>query len=181
MVNVPLIAACGFLALAANAFADSPYAGQEQRQVKSLSAAEVEALRDGKGMGFAKVAELNHYPGPKHVLELAAELELTQTQVHETEQLFTDMQTRARSLGRELVDAEAALDRAFAEQAIDKTTLEAMLFQVGELRARLRYVHLEAHLRQRALLTEDQVVRYDELRGYGRESMDPTQHDGKHH
>ena len=48
-----------------------PYAGEELRSLKSMSSQEIESLRSGEGMGFAKLAELNHYPGPKHVLELA--------------------------------------------------------------------------------------------------------------
>jgi len=49
----------------------SPYAGQEKRSIKALSQAQIENFLSGAGMGFAKAAELNHYPGPKHVLELA--------------------------------------------------------------------------------------------------------------
>jgi len=49
----------------------SPYAGQENRTIKALSQGEIKNFLSGAGMGFAKAAELNHYPGPKHVLELA--------------------------------------------------------------------------------------------------------------
>jgi len=52
----------------------SPYVGQEQREIKSLSPDEVKDYLAGKGMGLAKAAELNHYPGPAHVLELASQL-----------------------------------------------------------------------------------------------------------
>ena len=45
-------------------FAQSPYAGQESREIKSLSPAEVDGYLAGAGMGFAKAAELNGYPGP---------------------------------------------------------------------------------------------------------------------
>ena len=54
----------------------SPYAGQEKREIKALSQEDVEGYLTGQGMGFAKAAELNQYPGPKHVLELARELRL---------------------------------------------------------------------------------------------------------
>ena len=39
--------------------------------IKALSDHEVSALLDGHGSGFAKAAELNGYPGPTHVLDLA--------------------------------------------------------------------------------------------------------------
>ncbi len=57
-------------------FAASPYAGEQSRSIKSLSKEDVADYIDGKGMGFAKAAELNGYPGPKHVLELAEQLAL---------------------------------------------------------------------------------------------------------
>ena len=58
----------------------SPYAGQEQRSIKALSEDEIRDLREGRGMGLAKAAELNSYPGPLHVLQLAAELGLSDAQ-----------------------------------------------------------------------------------------------------
>lgn len=162
------------------AVAQSPYAGQELRSIKSMSPQEIEALRNGAGMGFAKLAELNHFPGPKHVLELSQQLGLTPAQLAETEALFADMQNKARALGRELLAAEAALDHAFENNEIKSETLETALLEIGEIRARLRFVHLEAHLRQKALLTDEQVVSYDELRGYGSDVVDHSKHSLHH-
>jgi hypothetical protein len=50
----------------------TPHAGQQTRTIKALSDDEIAALCNGKGMGMAKAAELNGYPGPIHVLALAA-------------------------------------------------------------------------------------------------------------
>ena len=58
----------------------SPYAGQQARDIKALSPDEIQGYLTGQGMGLAKAAELNGYPGPLHVLELAAELKLTEEQ-----------------------------------------------------------------------------------------------------
>jgi hypothetical protein len=44
----------------------SPYAGEQGRAIKALSQKEVSDLLDGAGMGYAKAAELNRYPGPMH-------------------------------------------------------------------------------------------------------------------
>ena len=162
------------------AAAESPYAGQERRQIKSLSSNEIESLENGAGMGFAKAAELNHFPGPRHVIDLAEELELTSSQLSASKSLFAEMNESARTLGRELLAAEAALDRAFAQESIDARTLESALLEIGEIRARLRYVHLEAHLRQRRLLNEIQVSRYDELRGYDDPATNHAEH-FRHH
>ena len=46
-----------------------PYAGHQDRAIKALSAEEIEQYLSGSGMGFAKPAELNGYPGPMHVIE----------------------------------------------------------------------------------------------------------------
>lgn len=144
----------------------SPYEGEELRPIKSLSSQEIESLKSGQGMGFAKLAELNHYPGPKHVLELADDLELTLSQAAETKALFEEMRISAVALGEELVEAEMALDRDFARGTISAEILESALLHIGGIRTQLRYVHLEAHLGQQSLLTAEQIAKYDEIRGY---------------
>jgi len=170
-----------FAAAAATLAADqSPYVGEEARPIKSLSAAEIESLINGDGMGFAKLAELNSYPGPRHVLELADELDLTPSQLADTEALFKEMRTNARALGDELVAAERALDHNFESEVIDAKSLERELLNIGELRARIRYVHLEAHLRQKRILTDSQTAEYDRLRGYG-DSDDAHSEHSQHH
>ena len=58
----------------------SPYAGEQSRDIKALSSTETNNLLNGAGMGYAKAAELNGYPGPMHVLELARPLGLTDAQ-----------------------------------------------------------------------------------------------------
>jgi len=114
-------------AATALAASESPYAGQDLRSIKSISPQDVEALKNGEGMGFAKLAELNHYPGPRHVLDLAQELSLTPVQLAETESLFADMQSAAKALGQQLLAAEAELDRAFAQNEINAEILEKAL------------------------------------------------------
>lgn len=145
----------------------STYAGQEQRGIKALSAERIEGLLAGKGMGYAKAAELNRYPGPLHVLELANELELTEEQLGSTRAIHADMQARAKALGSRLVDAEAELEQLFRSGSADKDSLSAVLGRIGRLEAELRGVHLGAHIEQRAVLTDGQVQRYVQLRGYG--------------
>jgi len=166
----------------------SPYAGQQIRTLKALSEQDVEAYLAGEGMGLAKAAELNHYPGPKHALALAGHLELTDKQRAETEVIYERMQAEAVQLGRKIVAKEEELDRLFAEQEAGRDRIRALTFDIGELQGTLRFVHLEAHLAMKALLTEDQVQRYDQLRGYDAttppgqhpESMDQD-HDGGAH
>jgi Spy/CpxP family protein refolding chaperone len=149
------------------AAAASPYAGQEVREIKALSESDVADLLAGKGRGYAKAAELNGYPGPGHVLELAEELELTAEQRTETQALFNRMQASAKELGAELVAAERTLDELFRNQAIDPSSLSELVTKIGRLESRLREAHLNAHLHQTRLLSAHQVAKYMLLRGYG--------------
>ena len=61
------------LLMTATAVAQTPYAGMQARQIKALSEQQISDLDAGRGMGLALAAELNGYPGPSHVLELADE------------------------------------------------------------------------------------------------------------
>jgi hypothetical protein len=158
----------------------SPYAGEEYRQVKSLSEQEIEALRRGDGMGFAKLAELNHYPVPKHVLDISDELALSSSQQVPTEQLYEEMRLNALALGEKLQAAESGLDRAFEDESINSQLLEIALLEIGKLRAQLRYTHLETHLRQRQLLNPEQILIYDSTRGYHGTEQDHSRHSGMH-
>ena len=179
MKRIPVAAWLFALALT-GAHGASPYAGQESRDIKALSPDEVDSLLAGKGMGLAKAAELNGYPGPLHVLELAKELSLTASQRDETRSLYDSMQAKAKSLGRDLVDEERKLDRLFAEKRVTPQGLAAALTRIGELQAQVRESHLQAHIAQARILTPEQNARYGKLRGYdatGAEAGDrPHQH-----
>jgi hypothetical protein len=146
----------------------SPYVDLEGREVKALGADEAGDLLAGEGMRMALPAELNHYPGPRHVLDLAEALSLSQQQREATERVFERMKAEAVRLGRRVVEREAALDRAFADRTIDEANLRALVGEVARLRGDLRAAHLAAHLETRRILSAAQVVRYDELRGYAR-------------
>lgn len=89
--------------------ADIPYAGQQARPIKALSDEDIAALRKGEGMGMAKAAELNGYPGPKHVLDLAQHLQLTDAQRRDVQAVFDRMSAAAKPLGSELIAEEQAL------------------------------------------------------------------------
>jgi hypothetical protein len=145
---------CFVLALlswSAAAQSQSPYVGQEFREIKALSLQEISDYLSGKGMGLAKAAELNGYPGPAHVLELAVQLDLTPEQQIKTEVLFKKMQAHAIPLGKELVEEERALDRLFASHAVNSESLGQSLARIGRLQGQVRQVHLDAHLEQTAM------------------------------
>lgn len=143
------------------------YAGQQTRDVKALSPQEIKQYHAGAGMGYARAAELNRYPGPMHVLELAERLALTPEQRAATEKLMAAHKAEARAIGINLVEAERALDQLFAKTAADEAVLADQVRKVAAIRGDYRLSHLETHRRMRALLSEAQINRYVQLRGYG--------------
>ena len=150
--------------------ATSSYSGQEKREIKALSDEDVQSLLSGKGMGLAKAAELNGYPGPAHVLQLAAELQLSESQRAATQALFTSMESKAGALGASLVQAERELDYLFFSKQITPPLLAEKLEAIGRLQAKVRGAHLEVHLAQAQLLSAEQNAMYAKLRGYTGES-----------
>lgn len=155
----------------------TPYQGQQSRAIKSLSTDELSGYLQGKGMGLAKAAELNHYPGPRHVLDLAKPLGLTAQQIAQSQDIFNNMQSQAMALGTDLIEAERELDHLFASTTITDTLLENQLTKISTIHARLRFTHLRAHLKQKAILSEHQLHQYDLLRGY----TDTKLQDHTHH
>ena len=166
-------------AVAALAQHTQPYAGQENRAIKALSEQEAADLLAGRGMGLAKAAELNSYPGPLHALKLREALGLDAAQVAALEDQKRRMAEAASALGRQIIAAERDLDRLFAERRIDAAILQARAEEIGRMQGQLRAVHLATHLETRAMLSEAQVRRYDELRGYAG-SAPAQQHRHKH-
>jgi Spy/CpxP family protein refolding chaperone len=147
--------------------ASSEYAGQQDREIKSLSAADIAELEAGRGWGLARSAELSGVPGPRHVLDLAAELALTADQRARFEEILLAMRRDAIAAGRAFIDAERRLSAAFAADAVTAETLERLVDASAVARARLRRVHLAAHLATAPILDAGQRDRYRQLRGYG--------------
>lgn len=98
-------------------------------------------LLASKGLGYAQAAELNHYPGPAHVLRFTVPLDLTP-------------------------DQERALDSLFAAGRITPEMLARLTGAIALTEGQLRAVHLAAHLQMKAILTPEQIARGDQLRGY---------------
>jgi Spy/CpxP family protein refolding chaperone len=135
--------------------------------------ADREALLAGEGMGQAIYAETNGYPGPKHVLELKTELGLSPDQFNKANAIMQGVIGAATTKGEEIVEAEDDLNNAFKSGTLNERTLRAKLERAGKLRAELRFVHLQAHLKMKQILTPNQLAKYYELRGHA----DPT-HEG---
>jgi hypothetical protein len=146
---------------------ESPYAGQEARTVKALSADEVRGIAEGAGMGYAKAAELNRYPGPMHALDMATALDLSATQREAIASLLSRHKAEARAIGHRVLDLEGELDALFASRTATPAAVDAILARLGAEQGALRGSHLKAHLATTALLSDAQVEKYQSMRGYG--------------
>lgn len=155
------------IAASSAAVAQTPYAGTQSRAIKALSGEQVADLTAGRGMGLALAAELNGYPGPSHVIEMADKLALTAEQRSQIETLFNSMKAEAMPIGAELIQREAALDRQFADRTVTPDSLRSATAAVAATQGALREAHLKYHLSTAALLTPEQIKTYVELRGYG--------------
>jgi Spy/CpxP family protein refolding chaperone len=144
----------------------SPYAGRSSSSVPSLTTQEVDDLLAGRGLGLARAAELNGYPGPRHVLDLQSELELDAEVIAKTEELFKEMQAAAKPLGTQVVALEKELGDLYASRSIDEPMLLQKVDALAALMGQLRVIHLRTHIRMTALLTADQIASYQRLRGY---------------
>jgi Spy/CpxP family protein refolding chaperone len=141
-------------------------AAVQAEELKALSAEQVKQYLSGAGMGYAKAAELNHFPGPLHALELADRLGLNSEQRAATQALMDKHKAEARGIGAKLVDAERALEALFRAGQVDEGALASAVRTAATLEGEYRLAHLDTHRRMRVLLTPEQVKRYDKLRGY---------------
>lgn len=126
--------------------APAPYAGMEKRAIKALSPQQVSDLEAGDGMGLALPAELNGYPGPLHVLELANALGLTAEQWSRTQALLDAMRAETIPIRSRIVREEAALDRLFADRTVTPASLVEATRLIATKQGDLRAAHLRYHL-----------------------------------
>lgn len=137
-------------------------------EIPGLGADEVAELLEGRGMGQARVAEVQGYPGPRHVLDAwgAGTLPLSSEQATRVQEIARAMESAARRVGGLVLDTERELALAFRSGGIDATSLRARVERIAALRGELRTVHLRAHLETRAVLDPAQIARYAELQSH---------------
>ena len=174
-----VIATTAIFVFISSAMAQQPYAGLQSRSIKTLSDQQIADLNAGRGMGLALAAELNGYPGPIHAIELANQLNLSPEQLTKLKALYEGMKAETIPLGASLISQERNLNNDFASRTITFASLEAATKGIGTTQAELRAAHLKYHLLTVAILTPEQVARYNEFRGYKADEA-PTQGHHQH-
>ncbi|HYD62922.1 MAG TPA: periplasmic heavy metal sensor [Noviherbaspirillum sp.] len=165
MQQVAMLAALALLPFVVHANGQ-PYAGQERRTIKALSEQDIADYRNGRGMGSSKVAELNHYPGPRHVLDHAAALGLSAEQQARIQRIHDEMAREAAGVGERIVQKESQLEALFAAREANPDNTRQLVNEIAALQAEFRLAHLKAHLSTREVLSQEQVAAYDRIRGY---------------
>jgi Spy/CpxP family protein refolding chaperone len=143
-----------------------PYADLKGRDIKALSQQQINDLKSGKGMSLALAAELNGYPGPAHVLELADQLKLNEQQKKRMQEMFKAMTKETRTLGIMVIEEEKKLNKLFKNKLANEQNLKETTLKIGEAQAKLREAHLRYHLLTTAILSKEQIDNYNRLRGY---------------
>lgn len=147
----------------------SKYTDEVKREIKSLSSVDIESLNEGTGDAFgglAILAELNGYPGPRHILDLANQLRLTEKQKENITMIYNNMKTEAIGVGKNIIQIESITNEKFENKSITDNDLKELILSSAQLYGKLRYLHLSTHLNMIEILTKEQVELYKNLRGY---------------
>ena len=130
-----------------------------------VSKQEKEALLKGAGLGAGMIAMTNGYPGPKHVLEMGDELELTAAQRESLGKIYGNVKARSVELGTELVEKDEELTALFASGSVSTGEVEKLSREIGELQGRVRAEHLNAHVETFDALTPAQRETLSSMQG----------------
>lgn len=149
----------------ARAAAHAAEAAREGSGIPALSEEQAAAYLDGRSMWMASVAEQHAYPDPRQVLELAVQLELSRQQQQAVKNLVEQTRTEAIRLGKQLVAQEQRLNRVFAWGQATTENIKKTVTDIGVLQAKLRLVHLLAHVRTKQMLTKEQLKHYNKFLG----------------
>jgi len=159
---VPVVLGCVALAAAAPAVS-TQQENSAMHHHHSCLEEERASIARGEGFGMAMPADMAGYPGPRHVLDMAAELGLTAEQKSGVEKIYAAMHEKAMTRGKELFEAEARLEQMFRDGR-PEADLREQSFRVDSIHAELRWIHLSAHLAAQKLLTAEQIAKYTRLR-----------------
>jgi hypothetical protein len=158
----------------------SPYRQQAEKGLRGLDEKEIAELKAGAGMRLARAAELNSYPGPRHVLDAieAGKLAGGAEQRERVQQVFNRMNRDAVRVGTQILEEEQRLETGFRTATITESDLRSRETRIAALQGELRAIPLAAHLTTRSILSESQITRYNELRGYTESTI---KHQGGQH
>ncbi len=123
-----------------------------------------DVLENAQGGGMGSYADLNGYPGPKHILDMQNKLGLSDDQLKQIEAIMDEMTEMARAKGEMIVGKEESLNGLFKSRQATEETVKRLSAQIGQLRGELRAIHLVAHIQAEQVLTKEQTAKYNAIR-----------------
>jgi Spy/CpxP family protein refolding chaperone len=123
-----------------------------------------EWLENGEGAGMASYADANGYPGPKHILDMQDQLNMSEEQLKDIQSIFEAMSESAHAKGDAIVKKEVELEKLFSTRKATEGEVKKLSKEIGALRGELRAVQLAAHIQVKQILTEKQVATYNSIR-----------------
>ncbi len=123
-----------------------------------------ESLEKSEGAGMASYADINGYPGPKHVLEMQEALKLTDDQIKDISAIIDEMSENARATGEIIIAKEQELELLFRLGKASESYTKQLATEIGSLRGTLGSVHLNAHIQAKSVLTKEQIATYMAMR-----------------
>jgi len=154
--NRAISVVCAIVAAAVSGFAQVPL--------------DRDVLLSGEGAGQGMFAEEHGYPGPKHVLDMQKDLQLSEEQRKSVQNIFDEMKSRAKELGQAIVKIEVELNSAFADGMITEKSVRDDTEEIGRIRGKLRSVHLIAHMKTQKILNETQLAKYKKMRAESKDT-----------
>jgi Spy/CpxP family protein refolding chaperone len=125
---------------------------------------DIESLENSEGAGMASYADLNGYPGPKHILDMQEKLNLSEEQLKDVQSIFEAMKENAQAKGEAIIAKEVELEQLFRLGKATESEAKTLSRTIGTLRGELRAVHLTAHVQAKQVLTKEQVTTYNSIR-----------------
>lgn len=132
--------------------------------VKTLTDRQYNALLNGEDLyGMVLVAKLNHYPYPVEVIKFKNELDLSPIQVDKITAINKELHRKILEMGLIIIHNERTLDSLFRTHRINNGSLIFYTNRYGLYQGELRNAILQTCLTTRALLTQQQINKFEAL------------------
>jgi len=132
--------------------------------VKTLSYKQYNAYLNGDDYdNMALVAEINHYASPQSVIELKKQLALTPDELLKVTAINTELIRKKKEMGRFIIKNERVLDSLLRIKQINDGNLVFFGQRTDLYRGELRNAILQAYLKVSAILTAEQLKKYQQL------------------
>jgi Spy/CpxP family protein refolding chaperone len=114
-------------------------------------------------LDYVEIAKANGHPAPTTVLSHKQQLNLTPDQLHQTQQLHTQSQKHLAKLKKQLQTKQATLKQLFETRQANDDLVAELLAEIGIKESKIRYVELGAQIKQRAILSPQQLKKLQQL------------------